>query len=74
MSLRIPVFFNWLVLIRYKQKFGFPFVICAKENKAATILAAIEKRLNHEKLQELQNGIEEVKKISTLRIQQLVTD
>lgn len=63
-----------LFCFRYKEKFGFPFVICARENKATAIFTAIQKRLDNEKLQELQNGINEVKKISALRIAQIVKD
>ena len=31
----------------YKNKFGFPFVICARLNKKDAILAGFERRLNH---------------------------
>jgi len=73
-------FFNVLILtgryifniFRYKTKFDFPFVICVRENKFPTILRAIEQRLQNDKDQELNTGIEEVKKISTLRIQEIV--
>lgn len=56
----------------YKTKFGFPFVICARENKAESILNGLKTRLNNEKQQELITGIEEVKKICILRVKDII--
>ena len=56
----------------YKEKFGFPFVICARLNKKDTILGGIQTRLNNDGNQELKCGIEEVKKIMLLRMKDLV--
>lgn len=57
----------------YKIKFGYPFVICVREtNKLEAILSAIKLRLNNTVEQEVQTGIDEVKKICRLRIQQIV--
>ena len=56
----------------YKEKFGFPFVICARLNKKDTILGGIQTRLNNDADQELKCGIEEVKKIMLLRMKDLV--
>jgi 2-oxo-4-hydroxy-4-carboxy-5-ureidoimidazoline decarboxylase len=53
---------------QYKQKFGFPFVICARENKKEAILSGLERRLNNSKETEAITGVEEVKKICRLRI------
>ena len=53
---------------RYKSKFGFPFVICARQNKKEAILQGIQKRMNNDADVELCNGIEEVKKICFLRL------
>ncbi|KAI4462516.1 2-oxo-4-hydroxy-4-carboxy-5-ureidoimidazoline decarboxylase-related [Holotrichia oblita] len=58
----------------YKKKFSFPFVICARENKIQKILSSIEMRLHNEHHQELSTGIEEVKKISKLRIYEIVKE
>lgn len=60
------------IFFRYKTKFGFPFIICARENKVESILKGLKTRLEHEKPQELLSGIEEVKKISTLRLKDIV--
>ena len=51
----------------YRDKFGFTFVICARENKAAAILGGLSTRLDNTKDQEVDIGIEEVKKIAKLR-------
>lgn len=56
----------------YKEKFGFPFVICARLNNKDAILAGIRTRLGNDGDQELKCGIEEVKKIMLLRMKDLV--
>lgn len=58
--------------IQYKEKFGFPFVICARQNKKDAILKGIQHRLNNSADQELKTGIEEVEKICLLRLQNIV--
>ena len=56
----------------YKEKFGFPFVICARLNNKDAILAGIKTRMNNDGDQELKCGIEEVKKIMLLRLKDIV--
>ncbi|KAF6036905.1 URAD [Bugula neritina] len=58
---------------RYKDKFGFPFVICARENKKDAILKGLAQRLNNEKDQEIRIGVSEVKKICWLRLTRIVS-
>jgi OHCU decarboxylase len=58
----------------YRDKFGFPFVICARENKKAAILAAFPIRLNNTREQEIQTALAEIAKISRLRLLDAVTD
>lgn len=57
----------------YKDKFGFPFVICARENKAAAIVAGLTLRLINTPDKEVSIGIAEVKKIARLRVLDIVT-
>ncbi|KAK3098846.1 hypothetical protein FSP39_023654 [Pinctada imbricata] len=57
---------------QYKQKFGFPFVICARQNKKAAILEGLERRLNNSAEQEAITGANEVKKICDLRLRDIV--
>jgi 2-oxo-4-hydroxy-4-carboxy-5-ureidoimidazoline decarboxylase len=56
----------------YKNKFGFPFVICARLNKKATILAGFETRLKNSREQEIKTALEEIFKIAELRLQDLI--
>lgn len=56
----------------YKERFGFPFVICARMNDKAKILRQLSERCRNEREAERARGIEEVKKICHLRLQGLV--
>lgn len=49
-------------------------MVCARLNKKAAILSGIEERLKNESDVELQTGIEEVKKITLLRLQNIVQE
>lgn len=57
---------------RYKEKFGFPFIICAKENKIQSIIHGLQNRYNNSYEEEINTGINEVKKICRLRILDIV--
>lgn len=60
---------------KYKQKFGFPFVICVRQNnKIECILDGFGKRLPNSRDKEITNGIDEVKKICQLRIEDIVNN
>jgi OHCU decarboxylase len=56
----------------YWEKFGFPFVICARENKKESILAGFGARLEHTREEEIATGLGEVAKICALRLGDLV--
>ena len=56
----------------YKEKFGFPFVICARLNKKEEIIEGLKTRSQHPIDTELQIGIEEVMKICELRLRDIV--
>ncbi len=57
----------------YKEKFGFPFVICARENKKESILAGFERRLGNTREQEISTALGEIAKISYLRLRDAVS-
>ncbi|CAH0721648.1 unnamed protein product, partial [Brenthis ino] len=57
---------------RYKAKFGFPFVICARENKVQAIIEGLQQRYSNTRDTEINIGINEVKKICRLRILDIV--
>jgi 2-oxo-4-hydroxy-4-carboxy-5-ureidoimidazoline decarboxylase len=52
----------------YRQKFGFPFVICAREHSAASILEHFASRLAHPRHQEIATALGEIAKIARLRL------
>ena len=52
----------------YREKFGFPFVICARLNKKEAILAGFAARLNHDARQEIRTALQEIFKIAELRL------
>jgi 2-oxo-4-hydroxy-4-carboxy-5-ureidoimidazoline decarboxylase len=52
----------------YRARFGFPFVICARENKKAAILSAFPIRLEHTREQEIAMALAEIANIAWLRL------
>ncbi|XP_026863910.2 2-oxo-4-hydroxy-4-carboxy-5-ureidoimidazoline decarboxylase [Electrophorus electricus] len=56
----------------YKERFGFPFVICARMNSKAAIMRQLVERLENSRPTETKRAIEEVKKICHLRIRYIV--
>jgi len=56
----------------YHQRFGFPFVICARENKKEAILAAFPQRLANSREAEIETALREIFKIAELRLKDLV--
>ena len=59
---------------RYRDAFGFPFVICARENRKEAILRAFPERLAHSREQEVATALGEVAKIAWLRLRDAVTE
>lgn len=57
---------------RYHETFGFPFVICARENKKASILAGFTTRLANTREQEIVTALQEIAKIANLRLNDTV--
>jgi 2-oxo-4-hydroxy-4-carboxy-5-ureidoimidazoline decarboxylase len=55
----------------YKDKFGFPFIICARLNKKEAILAGFERRLKNSPDREMKTALEEIFKIAELRLRDL---
>lgn len=58
----------------YRDRFAFPFVICARENKKDNILAGFAERLPHTREQEIAIALGEVAKICALRLRDLMRD
>jgi len=57
---------------QYRERFGFPFVICARQNKKEAILAGFERRLKHSPEQEIEAALAEIFKIAKLRLHDLI--
>jgi 2-oxo-4-hydroxy-4-carboxy-5-ureidoimidazoline decarboxylase len=53
----------------YRARFGFPFVICAREHDKASILAALERRATRERAAEVATALDEIAKIARLRLE-----
>ena len=58
--------------VRYREKFGFPFVICARLNKKQAILDSFPIRLQNSREQEMETALREIFKIAQLRFENLV--
>jgi 2-oxo-4-hydroxy-4-carboxy-5-ureidoimidazoline decarboxylase len=56
----------------YRERFGFPFIICARENTKDSILAAMGARLKHDRADEVETALSEIEKIARLRLQAIV--
>ena len=52
----------------YRETFGFPFVICAREHSAVSILEHFATRLEHPRDQEIATALGEIAKIAHLRL------
>jgi 2-oxo-4-hydroxy-4-carboxy-5-ureidoimidazoline decarboxylase len=52
----------------YAERFGFPFVICARENQKASILAGFQTRLGNDRPTEIATALDEIAKIGWYRL------
>jgi 2-oxo-4-hydroxy-4-carboxy-5-ureidoimidazoline decarboxylase len=57
---------------QYRERFGFPFVICARLNKKDAIARAFPVRLRNSREQEIEIALQEISKIAELRLRDLV--
>lgn len=53
---------------RYRQRFQFPFIICARLNAKAAILSAMQSRVDNEAEMEFATALGEIEKIAKLRL------
>jgi OHCU decarboxylase len=58
----------------YRERFSFPFVVCAREHTADSIIAAAKARLAHDAGAEEATALAEIAKIAALRLDDLVAD
>ena len=57
----------------YREKFGFPFIICARLENVNTILDALANRLEHDRETEITLALEEISKIARLRLKEAIS-
>jgi OHCU decarboxylase len=62
---------TWLTTA-YRARFGFPFIVCAREHSPDSIIAACEARTEHGPDEEEQTALSEIAKIARLRLIDLV--
>jgi 2-oxo-4-hydroxy-4-carboxy-5-ureidoimidazoline decarboxylase len=56
----------------YRERFGFPFVVCAREHTPDSIIATAARRLEADPDEEEQTALTEIAKIARLRLADLV--
>ena len=56
----------------YRARFGFPFVICAREQTKTSILHALEERLKHSREHEIATALREIEAIAALRLREIL--
>lgn len=57
---------------QYRERFGFPFIICVRNHTKPEILTAFERRIIHHRDVEIQEALEQIRRIANWRIQDLI--
>jgi 2-oxo-4-hydroxy-4-carboxy-5-ureidoimidazoline decarboxylase len=57
---------------RYREKFGFPFIVCVRLNNIELIREAFTERLQNDRAQEINVALREISKIASLRLADVV--
>ena len=57
----------------YRRRFGFPFVICAREHTKDSILAALAQRAGNAREAEIATAIAEIEKSARLRLEDTIS-
>ena len=56
----------------YRQRFGFPFIICVRKQTRDSILSAFERRLKNDAIAERAAALNEIAQIAELRLAALI--
>ena len=56
----------------YRERFGFPFVVCVREHTKESILRVAAERLEHTGDEEVRVALEEIAKIARLRMEDIL--
>jgi 2-oxo-4-hydroxy-4-carboxy-5-ureidoimidazoline decarboxylase len=59
---------------RYRNKFGFPFVMAVRNRNRQEILTAFERRLGNDRDQEFTQAMSEIHKIASMRLASMFED
>jgi OHCU decarboxylase len=55
----------------YRERFGFPFVVCVREHTKESIVRVAAERLEHTRDEEVRVALEEIAKIARLRLREM---
>lgn len=58
----------------YRERFGFPFVLCIRRHTRDSALHAFEQRLRNERADELRHNLDEIARVSRLRLAARIAD
>lgn len=56
----------------YREKFGFPFIVCARMNRKDALLEAFARRLQNDAATEKKAALDEIHKIAALRLHDIL--
>ena len=57
---------------RYRERFGFPFIICARKTTKQGVLDAFEARLTNSRSAEISEALQQIHEIARLRLEDAV--
>jgi len=60
--------------LRYREKFGYTFIVCATGRTANEMLNILRRRLENDAEDEIQNAAEEQRLITLLRLRRLLSE
>lgn len=59
---------------RYRERFGFPFVLAVKGHNTASIIAALERRVSHDVAEEQSVALDQIGRIAGFRLADLIDE
>jgi 2-oxo-4-hydroxy-4-carboxy-5-ureidoimidazoline decarboxylase len=57
---------------QYREKFGFPFILAVRGYDRHGIIANFEKRVNHDRAEELRTSLDQIYRIARFRLDDLI--
>lgn len=57
---------------RYRDRFGFPFIIAVRDNTRAQILQAFERRMVNDRATEVSTALVQIARIARIRLDQVI--